>query len=206
MVMFIINVLNVRGTFQNNTEVTSMRNWKITRKFTAFMSVIVLAISMFSTTAFAAEPSDKIVSDENDKVLVESGVLRVSYGAGDHDLGGFTFNDTNRGSARTFNTNQMQIKPAWKAADSSSSEVDLYIEVWNATRNERKFYHRFTLNDDVDGKDGAGWWYAESSWFDIDPGESYYIFYEAFTTPGYTPTGSNRSASVHTWIELRNKY
>lgn len=181
-----------------------MKSFKISRKITAFATAVVMAVAMLSTTAFAAEPTEMSTASE-DKILVDSGVMRIaSYGPGDHDLGGFTFNDTNKGSSRTFNARQMQIKPAWKAADSSTSEVDLYIKVVRAWNGDVAYSHRFTLNDDVDGKDGSGWWYAESPWFNINSGSDYYIFYEAFTTPGYTPTGNNRSAHVHTWIELRN--
>lgn len=164
---------------------------------------------MFGTTAFAAENENILQFKGDEKVLVDSGVITLSsvgsYWPGDHDLGGFTFNDKNVGSSRTYYADQMQIKPAWKAADSSTSEVDLYVEVVRTWNGDVAYSNRFTLNDDTDGKDSAGWWYVESPWFDINNGSDYYIYYEAFTTPGYAQTGNARSANVHTWIELRNK-
>lgn len=190
---------------------------KITQKLTAIIGVIAMAVSMVGTTAFAAEPETTATTTESEttsqvemdeKVMVDSGVISLasvgSYWPGDHDLGGFTFQDKNQGSSRTYYANQMQIKPAWKPADNPSSEIDLYIKVVRAWNGDVAYEHRFTLNDDVDGKDGSGWWYAESPWFNINNGSDYYIYYEAFTTPGYSGTGTTRKADVHTWIELRN--
>ena len=176
------------------------------RKLVAFFSILAIVVSMFGTAAFADTANQQENGEE--KVLIASGIIPLtsvaSYWPGDHDLGGFTFNDYNYGSTRTFYANYMQIKPAWKAADSTTSEVDLYIKVVREWNGYVAYQHRFTLSDDVDGKDGDGWWYAESPWFAINNGSDYYIYYEAFTTPGYTPTGYNRSAHVHTWIELSN--
>lgn len=187
------------------------------QKLAATMSAIALSVSVFGTTSFAAELEKEYISDKSaanmqvkneEKILVESGMISLSaiasYGPGDHDLGGFTFKDKNQGASRTYNAKQMQIKPAWKATDSSTSEVDLYVKVVRAWNGDVAYARRFTLNDDVDGKDRDGWWYTESSWFNINSGSDYYIYYEAFTTPGYSGTGTTRSAHVHTWIELRN--
>lgn len=181
---------------------------KITHKALAIIGALVMVISMFPSFAFASEPENSVRIQEDEKVMIDNGFVQLSsvgsYWAGYHDLGGFTFTDKNKGASRTFYTNYMQIKPAWKAADSSTSEVDLYVKVVRAWNGDVAYEHRFTLRDDVDGKDSAGWWYAESPWFKINSGSDYYIYYEAFTTPGYTPTGSTRRANVHTWIELKN--
>lgn len=181
---------------------------KITHKLLAIIGAFAMAISVFPSAAFAAEPENTVKVQEDGKVMVDSGIVPLSsvgsYWAGDHDLGGFTFTDKNRGASRTFHTQYMQIKPAWKAADSATSEVDLYVKVVRAWNGDVAYENRFTLKDDVDGKDSSGWWYVESPWFKINKDSDYYIYYEAFTTPGYAPTGSSRRASVHTWIELGN--
>ena len=194
-----------------------MKNNKLFKKITAFLAMAITVISMVPSSAFAAEvpvsseTDEKVLSDNNiaeEKVLVDSGIIEVSpraaYDTGYHDLGGFTFTDFNRGSDRIYYGNRLKVKPAWKPADKPSSEIDLLIEVRRASDNQLAFQKRFTLSDDEDGKDSAGWWYAESPWISINSGSAYYIYYEAFTTPDYTPTGDYRKAHVHTWIEVAN--
>ena len=96
----------------------------------------------------------------------------------------------------------MRIKPAWKATDSTTSEVELEVKVIDDQLGVCVYSHRFKLYEDVDGKDNAGWWYAESPYFRITYGHSYHFEYETFTATGYQPTGNNRSAAVHMWLNL----
>lgn len=176
-----------------------MRIRKFIRRFTVVVATLAMVITMIPSVAFAATP--ELDTTTNADVSVSSYVPVYSW-----DLGGFTFTNTNIGASRKYNFNYMRIKPAWKASDSNTSEVDLLVKVIKASDGHVAYSKRFTLSDDVDGKDGDGWWYAESDYFRIDYGENYYFFYEAFTTPGYTPTGYNRGAHVHMWLNLSDQY
>lgn len=185
-----------------------MKLRKLSQRLTAVAVATVLTLSMFATTAFAAETtSDSKLSEEaNTTSASDVSLLSVgTYGPGDWDLGGGTFYNSNLGNARTYNAHYMQIKPAWKASDSSTSEVELLVKVIRQWNGDVAYEHRFKLYEDTDGrKDGDGWWYAESAWFPINYGSDYQIYYEAFTADGYQGIGTNRSAHFHTWIELKN--
>lgn len=176
-----------------------MKTKKVIRKITVIISILAMVITMIPSVAFAAIP--ELDTKANTNVSFSNYVPVYSW-----DLGGFTFTNTNIGAARTYNFNYMRIKPAWKASDSETSEVDLLIKVIRASDGTVVYQKRFTLSDDVNGKDKDGWWYAESEYFRIDYGQKYYFFYEAFTTPGYTPTGYNRGAQVHMWLNLSDEY
>lgn len=130
------------------------------------------------------------------------------YSGHDYYLGSFHFVDSNQGSKRTYNANQMRIKVAWRYGETPRwdwvySDIDLYVDVYRAWNGQSVYKHRFTPSEDWDGKDGDGYYYVESDWFNINNGSDYRIYYEAFTTPGKTGTGYNRQGDVHTWVELR---
>jgi len=169
-----------------------MKSRKIFKKITAIFAAVIMAISILPTSAFAAEVDNGGIS------------TCATFPTGDHYVGYCTVDDTHLGGYHVFNAEWMQVKPAWKAMDSSTSEIDMYIEVRDVTSGETVFKYRFTPSEDVDGKDGSGYWYAESYWFDITPGHTYQFFYEAFTAPGYSGTGYNRVGRVELWIELGN--
>ena len=81
----------------------------------------------------------------------------------------------------------------------------MYIEVRDVTCGTTPFKYRFSPKDDMNGKDGAGYWYAESGWTQIHSGHTYQIYYEAFTAPGYNGTGHNRKGTCTLWIEYSIK-
>lgn len=176
---------------------------KINRKIMTIITSIIMAVTILPTTAFAAEPESKMVSTE--PVMIDSGIMPLAtFPLGDHYVGYCTVDDKHLGGRHVFNGKWLQIKPAWKALDSSTSEIDMYIEVRDVTCGTTPFKYRFSPKDDVDGKDGAGYWYAESGWTQIHSGHTYQIYYEAFTAPGYNGTGHNRKGTCTLWIELGN--
>lgn len=170
----------------------------------AIIAALTMAITVVPTTAFAAEP-ESVDTASTEKVMLDSGIMPLStFPLGDHYVGYCTVDDSHLGGRHVFNGNYLQVKPAWKALDSSTSEIDMYIEVRDVTCGTTPFKYRFSPSDDVDGKDGAGYWYAESGWTKIDKGHTYQIYYEAFTAPGYAGTGHNRKGTCTLWIELGN--
>ena len=171
-----------------------MQKKKITRKLMAVLIAAMMAVGMFSTTSFAASETK-----ESEPAADSASTRALVYL---WDLGGFSFYNTHVGGSRTYNFNYMRIKPAWKATDSTTSEVELEVKVIDDQLGVCVYSHRFKLYEDVDGKDSAGWWYAESPYFRITYGHSYHFEYEAFTATGYQPTGNNRSAAVHMWLNL----
>lgn len=168
------------------------------KKVEAIIVSTLLIITSLFTFSNVAQANETNPQEEATTLLAVE-----TYTPGNYYLGDFGFTDYNWGRERQYNANQMRVKPAWRATDSRTSEVDLLVKV-KRVGGSVVFSKRFTPNDDVDGKDGVGLWYAESSWFNITKGATYQIYYEAFTASGYKPTGNKRKAYVHTWIELRN--
>lgn len=157
---------------------------KATKRFTAFAVVMMLVVSCFPITAFAG-----------------------TWGIGDHYLGYCNITDkpNHLGGSHVFNGNYMQLKPAWKPLDDASKEVDMYMEVRDITCGGKVVYqHRFTISEDADGRKDNGYWYAESGWFKIDKGHTFKIFYEPYTSTGYTGTGSNRKATCVLYANVGN--
>lgn len=191
-----------------------MKMKKITHKVVALISTFAMALTMFSTTAFAKELDakentskdvTKTFSNEDYGILPAVSWVSVgTYGAGDYQMEYVNFKDKTNGAIRTYNTRYMQIKPVWKATDSSTSEVELLVKVIRKSNGDVAYSHRFKLSEDTDGhKDGQGWWYAESVPFEINRTSDYFFYYEVFTADGYQGTGNTRSGEVHMWVELR---
>lgn len=187
---------------------------KITQRIIAIASTFVMALTMFSVNVFAKEPivdvaQSATVTEEssNEDYGISPAASWVSvgtFGAGDYQMEYVNFRDKTEGSIRTYNTRYMQIKPAWKATDSSTSEVELLVKVIRKSNGEVAYNHRFKLSEDTDGhKDGQGWWYAESVPFEINRTSDYFFYYEVFTADGYQATGNKRAGEVHMWVELR---
>ena len=182
---------------------------KITRKVIALASAFAMTLPMFSTTAFAKElPVAEVTTASNDNNGILPRVSWVSvgtYGAGEYQMEYVNFKDKTNGAIRTYNTQYMRIKPAWKATDSSTSEVELLVKVIRKSNGDVAYSHRFKLSEDTDGhKDGEGWWYAKSAPFKINKTSDYFFYYEVFTADGYKGTGNTRSGEAHLWVELRN--
>ena len=182
---------------------------KITRKVIALASAFAMTLPMFSTTAFAKElPVAEVTTASSDKNGILPRVSCVSvgtYGAGEYQMEYVNFKDKTNGAIRTYNTQYMRIKPAWKATDSSTSEVELLVKVIRKSNGDVAYSHRFKLSEDTDGhKDGEGWWYAKSAPFKINKTSDYFFYYEVFTADGYKGTGNTRSGEAHLWVELRN--
>lgn len=188
---------------------------KITRKFIATACALAMVFTMFSVNTFAQELDVKeveTVDATNENLVEKNGISpRVSwtsvgtYGPGDYQMEYVNFKDKTNGSIRTYNANYMQIKPAWKATDSSTSEVELLIKVIRKSNGDVAYENRFKLSDDTDGhKDGEGWWYAESPFFKINNTSDYFFYYEVFTADGYQGTGNTRCGQAHVWVTLKN--
>lgn len=176
---------------------------KTTKRFTAFAVVMMLIISCFSTTAFAAEPAVSV----SDEVAPNNEITpRGTWGVGDHYLGYCNItNGSHLGGAHVFNGNYIQLKPAWKPLDDTSKEVDMYMELRDMSTGGTVVYqHRFTIQEDKDGKKDNGYWYAESGWIKITSGHTYRIYYEPFTSAGYSGTGSNRQATCVLYVNVGN--
>ena len=179
---------------------------KITRKVIALASAFAMTLPMFSTTAFAKElPVAEVTtaSSDNNGILPRVSWVSVgTYGAGEYQMEYVNFKDKTNGAIRTYNTQYMRIKPAWKATDSSTSEVELLVKVIRKSNGDVAYSHRFKLSEDTDGhKDGEGWWYAKSAPFKINKTSDYFFYYEVFTADG---SGNTRSGEAHLWVELRN--
>ena len=182
---------------------------KITRKVIALASAFAMTLPMFSTTAFAKElPVAEVTtaSSDNNGILPRVSWVSVgTYGAGEYQMEYVNFKDKTNGAIRTYNTQYMRIKPAWKATDSSTSEVELLVKVIRKSNGDVAYSHRFKLSEDTDGhKDGEGWWYAKSAPFKINKTSDYFFYYEVFTADGYKGTGNTRSGEAHLCVELRN--
>ena len=134
---------------------------KITRKVIALASAFAMTLPMFSTTAFAKElPVAEVTtaSSDNNGILPRVSWVSVgTYGAGEYQMEYVNFKDKTNGAIRTYNTQYMRIKPAWKATDSSTSEVELLVKVIRKSNGDVAYSHRFKLSEDTDGhKDGEG--------------------------------------------------
>lgn len=185
---------------------------KFNRKFMAVIVAIAMAMTILPTNVFAADLSsneDILISELN--ADVETGAYAngtfttlSTFGTGDHYVGATTVNDKHWGGYHVFNAKRIKVKPAWKATDSTTSEIDMYIALYDVTLGQTIYKHRFTPSEDIDGKDSKGYWYYEDLWYAITPGHTYQFYYEAFTTPGYSGTGSNRIGTCSLWINLAN--
>lgn len=189
----------------------------ISYKLVAIVSLFALVLTMFPMSAFAKEIDEEAINATEMTGVVpneESGISPAAswvsvgtYGPGSYQIEYVNFKDKTNGEIRTYNGNSMQIKPAWKATDSTTSEVELLVKVIRKSNGDVFFEHRFKLYEDTDGhKDGDGWWYAESSWFDINNTSDYFFYYEVFTADGYQGTGNTRCGEVHLWIEVSDLY
>lgn len=106
------------------------------------------------------------------------------------------------GGVYTYNNKYIRIKPAWKPSDSTTSQEELEIRLYRKWNNQLIYARRILLSDDTDGHaDGAGWWYYESPWIEINSGSDYYIQYELYTARGYTGTGKQRQGDVSVWVD-----
>ena len=98
------------------------------------------------------------------------------------------------------------FNPAWKAVDSTTSEVNLRIWIIDENTGKKVFEDLFTPSRDKDNrKDDAGYWYAESNWAynKLTYGHSYRFYYDITTAAGSTPTGNVRQALCHIWFNLK---
>ena len=177
------------------------------KKLATFAVVLSLAIP---STVFAAETKDDTTTNVTSiqRLGDDNGIsLQSSFTTGDHYLGYVTVTKTNQagGSAHILYGKELQVKPAWKAIDSTTSEVNIRIWVYDETGGYTVLDHTFTPEEDVDGKDADGYWYAESPWSPValTPGHSYRFYYDATTAYGYKPTGKTRQALCHVWFNLK---
>lgn len=180
---------------------------KSIKKFATLAIALSLAVP---STAFAAEVNEdtNVNVPSVEQSAEDSGIsLCASFNPGDNYLGYVTVTKTNQagGSAHTLYGRSIQVKPAWKAVDSTSSEVNLRIWIIDENTGKKVFDDLFTPSDDTDGrKDKDGFWYAESDWSYnvLTSGHSYRFYYDITTASGSTPTGNVRQALCHIWFNL----
>lgn len=170
--------------------------------------VVTLSLAVHSTV-FATGNTENI--NENMDVIQQSvndtGIsLTSTFYTGDNYLGYVTVTKTNQAgaSAHILYGRKLKLKPAWMAIDSKTSEVNIRIWVIDENEGYMVLNHNFTPSQDVDGKDDAGYWYAESDWapYAVTPGHSYRFYYDVTTADGYKPTGKTRQALCHVWFNL----
>jgi hypothetical protein len=170
-----------------------------TKRLIAFATAIMTIVSSFSVTAFAADSTSNEDATSVTATATKPGTgnpTRGTWPVGDHYLGYCNItNGSHLGGTHTFNGNWLQVKPCWKPLDDPSKEVDMYIEVRDITTGTTPFSHLFTISEDTDGVKDNGYWYAESWWFRVYPTHTYRIYYEPFTSAGYSGTGYNRQAT-----------
>lgn len=156
---------------------------KVTKRFTVVLAVMMLFVSCFSITAFAG-----------------------TWPIGDHYIGYCDItNGSHLGGTHQFVGGWVQLKPAWKPLDDTSKEVDMYLEVRDMTEGGKDIYHHlFTITEDEDQRKDNGYWYAEGAWFKVNPSHTYRIYYEPFTSSGYSGTGKNRQATCVLYANVGN--
>lgn len=170
----------------------------------SFVLVVILCVAaILPLNAFAAESSNEVVSDKTTNISVLS-VTTDTLGTGRSYLGNFTFKNTNTGASRTMNGNQMKLSLAWKQAD-DWTPVNLNVKVIRTYTGTVAYEGTFDIKNDSNGADSDGYYYYETDYFPINYGSDYHIYYDVVTAPDYfqLPFGDYRSASVHTWVDLK---
>lgn len=176
------------------------------------IATLAVALSMaIPSTAFAAETTEdtNVNVPSIEQAEEDYGIdLCSTFNPGDNYLGYVTVKKTNQagGSAHVLNGRSIQVKPAWKAVDSTTSEVNLRIWIIDENTGKKVFEDLFTPSRDKDNrKDDAGYWYAESNWAynKLTYGHSYRFYYDITTAAGSTPTGNVRQALCHIWFNLK---
>ena len=173
---------------------------------------LAVALSLtVPSTAFAAETNGDTNANvpSVEQTAEDSGIaLYSTINPGDNYLGYVTVTRTNQagGSAHVLKGRSIQVKPAWKAVDSTTSEVNLRIWIIDENTGEKVFDDLFTPSRDTDRrKDNDGYWYVESDWVynKLTPGHSFRFYYDITTAAGSTPTGNVRQALCHIWFNLK---
>ena len=176
-------------------------------KRTRFLSLLIalgFMLSMFGpTNAFASEldcvPTDT-TAVESKNSLAEAATISSrteSFGPGDWYWGGVTFYDENGGAYKTINGNQVKIKVAFKAVDGQSYSYHLYLDFveYGGRRVYSQDYNSWSV-----APDGAGYYYYESDWINVNKGVDYRFLYGANSE---CACNDPRRLEVHIWIEVR---
>lgn len=179
----------------------------LTKKIAPLAVVLSLAVP---STVLAAEVNGytDVTVPSTEQAAEDFGIaLYSTFNPGDNYLGYVTVKKTNQagGSAHVLNGKSIQVKPAWKAVDSTTSEVNLHIWIIDENTGTKVFDDLFTPSRDKDGhKDNDGFWYAESSWSYnvLTSRHSYRFYYDITTASGSQPTGNVRQALCHIWFNL----
>lgn len=121
----------------------------------------------------------------------------TSFNPGDWHWGSVTFHGENGGAYKTINGNQVKIKVAFKAVDGEPYSYHLYLDF---VEYGGRIVRSWDYNNWSVAPDGAGYYYYESDWIDINKGVDYRFLYRANSECAcYDP----RKLEVHIWIEVR---
>lgn len=158
-----------------------------------FAKAISIMLALFLTfggtmTAFAAGTENGIMPCD--------GVETLPYGVW-YSLSGFTLHDTNTTPLKTAPSNagthrgQIYVKFSWYQGDPNSSPITLTVKIKRANGT-------FETIGQADAA-GMHYYYLQSNWFSVSPGEKFQIFFDVSTATGGTSTGSYRYAAIESW-------
>lgn len=139
--------------------------------------------------------------------------------SGQHYIDTAIFNNTTRGGYHTYNAKWVQFIATWRPNDVdgkywSGKDISLEIRLYRIKNGGREFIgsDRLTPSRDGNGKDGNGYYYAGTKWFNLFPNQEYHdgdvfqIEYEAFTAPNQSGTGRNRGAEAYIDVNMGSKW
>lgn len=163
------------------------------RRNLLIIPILVLTLVLGNTTATFATSNNDGISTQSAQTL----------GTGRWYLGSFTFTNINSGASRTINGNRVKLSLAWKPADIPTSKVNINVSFIRTWTSEHALDYTFDVSKDTDGPDSDGYYYLETGWFTVNPGSDYHIYYDVVTAPSNYKPGTLRSASVHTWVDVK---
>ena len=164
----------------------------LTKRITVVLSVILLLVAGCPVSAHA----DTFAAD-----------------SGQHYLDTVEFTNYTWGRYHTFNTKWVQFIVTWRSND-GGSDISFDVQLYRIRNGQSEFIgsDRLTPSRDWDGKDGNGYYYAGTKWFNLfenqeyRAGDTYQLRYEAFTAPGQKGTGRSRSGFAYIDVNCGSRY
>ena len=153
---------------------------KVSKKIVALIMTMVIAVGMFSVTAFA------------------DGVEEIPY-ATTYNLSGFVFQNTNTSPTKIastdLRTHRMIVKVCFSIYEGDSNQTPMRLTV--KVKRSNGTYETIGY---ADAYSRFHYYELQTSWFTVYPGENLQIFFDASTSPnGGTSTGTYRYAQIYWW-------
>lgn len=183
-----------------------MSKKNLTRYFSITLMVLFFSVTLFSTSAFAAEVKNNALNTETTinpiNSTLNNNITLASTSYTEKYWGGFTFTNYNWGAYHTINGSNIRYLIAYRKSsiDPQSTSIGVYTAFYQYGGN--LMYSMYCQPGQSSAyTDSEGYTYYYSNWFNVKSGVDYRIYYDAFTSGG--PSQHYRSADVKVWIDIQ---